>query len=85
MSQPIYSTNPEEEARLMKVRDAGNRIEEMARCRIHDEHLFHNTELLWIGEHVTRRYPIIPNLEPNEYWALIEQLAAQLKMERLKR
>ena len=86
MSEPIYSTDPAEESRMLKIRDnAANRVAEMARSRVAAGRqivLFHDVELTWIGDEDRHYMNPIPMLSPQEYWAMIRCMAGSLRRER---
>lgn len=82
----LYGGSKELETRMLAIRDAHpNRPREIARQHSQDSLMtFQEEELIWIDEAVDRhRNPLIPHLEPNEYWPLISALAFHLKMTRI--
>lgn len=82
----VYSDDdPEFEARMIAIRDdQQNRVKRMAEQRAKAGRQmirFDGIELLWIQEE-DRFSTTIPVLSPQEYWAMIRGLAADLKSER---
>lgn len=76
-TEPIYSDDPVEEARMLAIRDdAGSRVAQMARSRVAAgrRHIpISSTELVWLLEN-----DHVPLLEPREADRLITALAYDL-------
>lgn len=84
MPDPIYSSEPAEEQRMLRIRDnPAARIRDMAASRAAQRMSipFQDTELLWIIE---KSRPEIPHpiLSPSEAGAMITQLARELQSAR---
>jgi len=88
MTEPIYSDDPSEEARMLMIRDQpADRTRLIAASRVplgRQQPRFHDDELQWIHEDFRFNH-MLPTLNPQEYSVLIESLVAECRFHRMQK